>query len=93
MASALRQRKPHDKNIRNISEDDEFGKKTTYEPSIIVRAEERVKVGLPMSCRRTRDTNELQSWRSLITGKRAALIVGILSKSSSCLATRSKLSS
>lgn len=55
MASALRQRKPHDKNIKNISEDDEFGKKTTYEPSIIVRAKERVKVGLPMSWRRTRD--------------------------------------
>ena len=49
MASALRQRKPHDKNIRNTSEVDEFGKEIISEPSMIMRAEEKVKVGLLMS--------------------------------------------
>ena len=55
MASDLRQRKPHDKNIRNTSEDDEFEKEITHEPPMIVRAEEKVKVGLLMSWRRTRN--------------------------------------
>jgi len=55
MASPLRQRKPHDKNIRNISEDDKFRNGITHEPSMMVRAEEKVKVGLLISWRRTRD--------------------------------------
>jgi hypothetical protein len=92
MASVLRQRKPHDKNTGNISEDDDSGKKTIYEPSMITRAEEKVKVEPTFQLAWTEGLNELQSWRSLITGKHAALVVGVFSKSPSRLTTPSRLS-